>query len=80
MAENIKRYELLGCPVDGVDMRGALDYVASSAPRRAILLHFEKRLAELHGLYSPAESPHHALQRHFQHMPAGRAELLEQLP
>ena len=59
---------------------GALDYVASAAPRRAILLHFEKRLAELHGLYSPAESSHHALQRHFQHMPAGRAELLELLP
>ena len=58
---------------------GALDYVATSTPRRAILLHFEKRLAELHGLYNPTETPHHALQRHFQNMPAGRAELLEQL-
>ena len=59
---------------------GALDYVATTAPRRAILQHFEKRLAELHGLYSPAEAPHHALLRHFQHLPAGRAELLDQLP
>ena len=59
---------------------GALDYVATTAPRRAILLHFEKRLAELHGLYSPAESPHHALLRHFQHLPAGRNELLDSLP
>lgn len=59
---------------------GALDYVAESAPRRAVLLHFEKRLAELHGLYSPAELPHHALLRHFQHLPAGRSELLELLP
>ena len=61
-------------------LSGALDYVATTAPRRAILLHFEKRLAELHGLYSPAESPHHALLRHFQHLPAGRNELLESLP
>lgn len=59
---------------------GALDYVATTIPRRAILLHFEKRLAELHGLYSPTESPHHALLRHFQHLPSGRAELLEALP
>ena len=34
MAENIKRYELLGCPVDGVDMRGALDYVAAAVKDR----------------------------------------------
>ena len=59
---------------------GALDYVAESHPRRAILLHFEKRLAELHGLYSPALAPHHALLRHFQHLPAGRPELLDSLP
>lgn len=59
---------------------GALDFVSSHEPRRAILLHFEKRLAELHGLYSPSEAPHNALQRHFQHLPAGRAELLQQLP
>lgn len=56
---------------------GALDYVAATEPRRAILLHFEKRLAELHGLYSPTQTPHHALLRHFQHLPAGRDELLQ---
>ena len=59
---------------------GALDYVAANEPRRAILLHFEKRLATLHGLYSPAEAPYNALLRHFQHLPAGRAELLASLP
>lgn len=58
---------------------GALDYVATTEPRRAILLHFEKRLAELHGLYSPAQLPHHVLLRHFQHLPAGRDELLQAL-
>lgn len=59
---------------------GALDYVAANAPRRAILQHFEKRLATLHGLYNASEVPHHALLRHFQHLPAGRAELLATLP
>ena len=58
---------------------GALDYVAQSEPRRAILLHFEKRLAELHGLYTPDQLPHHTLLRHFQHLPAGRSELLQSL-
>lgn len=58
---------------------GALDYVATSEPRRAILQHFEKRLATLHGLYTPTQAPHAALLRHFQHLPAGRDELLEAL-
>ena len=58
---------------------GALDYVASSEPRQAILLHFEKRLAELHGLYSPTQAPHNTLLQHFQHLPAGREELLAAL-
>ena len=58
---------------------GALDYVATSTPRRAILEHFEKRLAKLHGLYSPAQTPHYSLLQHFQHIPAGREELLEAL-
>ena len=58
---------------------GALDYVASSQPRQAILHHFEKRLAELHGLYSPTQAPHHTLLQHFQHLPAGREELLSAL-
>lgn len=59
---------------------GALDYTATASPRRAILLHFEKRLAELHGLYSPCEQPHYSLLRHFQHLPAGREELLQAFP
>lgn len=59
---------------------GALDYVAANEPRRAVLAHFEKRLASLHGLYSPAEAPCNTLLRHFQHLPAGRAELLASLP
>ena len=58
---------------------GALDYVATSTPRQAILHHFEKRLAELHGLYSPTQVPHHTLLQHFQHLPAGREELLSAL-
>lgn len=59
---------------------GALDYVATSEPRRAILQHFEKRLATLHGLYNTStQAPHSALLRHFQHLPAGRTELLEAL-
>lgn len=58
---------------------GALDYVATSEPRRAILQHFEKRLATLHGLYTSTQAPHSALLRHFQHLPAGRTELLEAL-
>ena len=58
---------------------GALDYVCTSTPRAAILQHFEKRLAELHGLYTPQQLPHHALMQHFQHLPAGRDELLSSL-
>lgn len=57
----------------------ALDYVAQSAPRSAIIEHFEKRLAELHGLYSPGTDPYAALMHHFRHLPGGRAELLAQL-
>lgn len=58
----------------------ALDYTASSSPRKAVLLHFEKRLAELHGLYTPAIPAYHALLQHFHHLPAGRNELLASLP
>ncbi len=60
-------------------MSGALDYVAQNPPRPAILTHFEKRLATLHGIHSPAMPPHAALQQHFSHLPAGRAELLRAL-
>ncbi len=55
---------------------GALDYAANNLPRAEILLHFEKRLAELHGLYPADVEPHTALLRHFNHLPAGRDELL----
>lgn len=58
---------------------GALDYVCTSALRPAILLHFEKRMAELHGIYTPLFPPVHALQQHFHRLPSGRAELMEQL-
>lgn len=54
----------------------ALDYVAASDARPAVLLHFEKRLAELHGLYSPDVAPHLALAHHFRKLPGDRAELL----
>lgn len=57
----------------------ALDYVAESEPRPAVLHHFEKRLAELHGLYSPEVRPHLALEHHFRKLPGGRHELLELL-
>ena len=42
-------------------------------------IRFEKRLAQLHGLYSDMVPAHNALAQHFQHLPAGRQELLEEL-
>ncbi len=62
-------------------LAAALDYLEQpdTAPRTAILHRFERRLAELHGLYSPTLPPHQALLNHFQHLPAGRGELLEGL-
>ncbi len=60
-------------------MAAALDYLEQSEARPAILHRFERRLAERHGLYSPLLPPHRALLNHFQHLPAGRAELLESL-
>lgn len=57
----------------------ALDYVSQTAPRAAVLYHFEKRLAELHGIHVPGTPAHPALMRHFQSLPAGRSELLSQL-
>lgn len=56
---------------------GALDYVAQSSPRLAVLEHFEKRLATLHGIYSPALPPAQALLRHFQSLPDGRLGFLD---
>ncbi len=60
-------------------MAGALDYVASALPRPEILLHFEKRLAELHGLYSTEVEPFTALLQHFSSLPAGRDALMRDL-
>ncbi len=62
-------------------LAAALDYVAEPQTRlrEAILLRFERRMAELHGLYSPAAPPHRTLLRHFQSLPSGRAELLAAL-
>ena len=56
---------------------GALDYVASSSPRLAILEHFEKRLAALHGIYTPTLPAHQCLLRHFQSLPDGRLQFLD---
>ena len=80
--------QLLLCTVEGgADdagwhklISGALDYTTTvAALRPEILFHFEKRLAELHGLYAPGMNPHRALQQHFSHLPSGRDELLERL-
>lgn len=57
----------------------ALDYVATATLRPEILYRFERRLAELHGLYAAGVNAHSALLHHFTHLPAGRGELLEQL-
>lgn len=57
----------------------ALDYVAQAALRPEILLRFEQRLAELHGLYAAGMDAHRALLHHFSHLPAGREPLLAQL-
>ena len=58
---------------------GALDYLAANPPREAILTHFEKRLATLHGIYSPQVPAHTTLLRHFHRLPAGRNELVDLL-
>ncbi len=58
---------------------GALDYIAGSHPGANILFHFEKRLAQLHGLYSDIVPAYNALVQHFQHLPAGRQDLLDKL-
>lgn len=58
----------------------ALDYVAETPTLRPEILHrFERRLAELHGLYAAGVDAYSALLHHFSHLPAGRAELLAQL-
>ncbi len=57
----------------------ALDYIADSPPRSNILYHFEKRLAQLHGLYNDVIPAYNALLQHFQHLPAGRQDILAKL-
>ena len=56
---------------------GALDYVATSTPRMAVLEHFEKRLASLHGIYLPSLPPLQSLLQHFQSLPDGRLQFLD---
>lgn len=60
-------------------MAGALDYLTEHEPAPALLTHFEKRLATLHGIYSPAMPAHAALLQHFQRLPSGREELMQAL-
>ncbi len=61
-------------------MAGALDYLATDSPLRpAVLTHFEKRLAALHGILNPLLPAHDALQQHFAHLPSGRADLMAAL-
>ncbi len=60
-------------------LSGGLDYLDSHPASTAILLHFEKRLASLHGLYLKGRSAHRALVDHFEHLPAGRGDLMRDL-
>lgn len=57
----------------------ALDYTAEAKLSERVLLHYEKRLAELHGLYAPGMDAQQALQRHFNRLPLGRSDLLRTL-
>ena len=75
---------LLSCTVEAEDgnpawhslLAAALDYLCTSPARPAVLERFERRLAELHGIYSPSISPHRALAQHFMpHLPGGRESL-----
>ena len=61
-------------------LTAARDYVATApTPGAAILLRFEKRMAQLHGLYAPGTSPYSSLLRHFRHLPPDRNDLLSDL-
>lgn len=54
----------------------ALDYLCEHEGTMPILSHFEKRLAEEHGLYEPGTVPIAALAGHFPHLPRERDDLL----
>ena len=57
-------------------LAAALDYLCTAPARPAVLERFERRMAELHGIYSPSISPHRALAQHFMtHLPGGRESL-----
>ena len=60
-------------------LSGALDYLNTTPASISILLHFEKRLAALHGLASTERSPYLCLLSHFSQLPSGRDELLAKL-
>lgn len=57
----------------------ALDYLAEQGGNLHILAHFEKRLAEEHGLYEPGQPPIASLAQHFSHLPRERDDLLRLL-
>lgn len=57
----------------------ALDYLCEHEGSLRILAHFEKRLAEEHGLYQPGVPPVSALAGHFPHLPRERDDLLKLL-
>lgn len=59
-------------------LAGGLDYLNEHAASPAILRHFEKRLAQLHGVYSPEQDPHCSLLRHFHSLPSGRDAIFPQ--
>ncbi|MGN0864745.1 MAG: DNA repair protein RecO [Akkermansia sp.] len=57
-------------------LAAALDYLCTAPARPAVLERFERRMAELHGIYSPSISPHRALAQHFApRLPGGRDSL-----
>ncbi len=58
----------------------ALGYLATHAATGTIMLHFEKRLAEEHGMYRPGVPAIAILRSHYPHIPADRDALYDALP
>lgn len=58
-------------------LSGGLDYLNEHKASYPILRHFERRLADLHGIDKPHQDPHRSLLTHFHHLPAGREELMD---